>query len=382
VKDENLINREQSFSFGHYYRLNDLQYFRTMAGIKIPSVIKASCWIIGLGLVLGIAALWLPWVQTTSGLGQVTTLDPRDRVQDISATVSGRVAEWFVQDADFVSAGDPIVRIEDVDGQLIPRLEAQLQAAQRKYNAAQEAVSTAQIDYRRQQELFEEGLSSRLSFEQARIKVQQLTVDVESATAELNQAETALSRQGSQLIRAPRDGTILHVEAGDSATMVTAGQQLARFMPANTERAVQLFIDGRDIGLVQQGRDVRLQFEGWPAFQFSGRPDISVGTFKGEVVFVEPSAGLNGRFRVLVKQPEITEECMRADLVNGLPRMGECGWPPESFVRLGANVRGWVLLETVSLGFEIWRLLNNFPPVSNTTSTTSQSTFQSTTQGQ
>lgn len=372
MSKDQLINKEQPFSFGHPYQTNDLQYFRTMASIRIPSAIKATCWIIGIGLILGIAALWLPWVQTTSGMGQVTTLDPRDRVQDISATVSGRIAEWYVQDADYVKAGDPLVRIEDVDEQLIQRLEAQLQAAQRKFTAAQEAVNTAEIDYRRQQELFEEGLSSRLSFEQARIKVQQLTIDLEQAAAELNQAETNLSRQGSQLIRAPRDGTILHVEAGDSATMVSAGQPLARFMPANTQRAVQLYIRGRDIGLVQPGRDVRLQFEGWPAFQFSGRPDISVGTFRGEVVFVEPSAGLDGRFRVLVKEPEPTEGCMRADLVNGLPRMGECGWPPESFVRLGANVRGWVLLETVTLGFEIWRLLNNFPPVSANASAAAQ----------
>lgn len=372
MSNEQPINTDQPFSFGHPYQTSDLQYFRTLASIRIPSAIKATCWIIAIGLVLGIAALWLPWVQTTSGMGQVTTLDPRDRVQDISATVSGRIAEWYVQDADYVKAGDPIVRIEDVDEQLIQRLEAQLQAAQRKFTAAQEAVNTADIDYRRQQELFEEGLSSRLSFEQARIKVQQLTIDLEQAAAELNQAETNLSRQGSQLIRAPRDGTILHVEAGDSATMVNAGQPLARFMPANTQRAVQLYIRGRDIGLVQPGRDVRLQFEGWPAFQFSGRPDISVGTFRGEVVFVEPSAGLDGRFRVLVKEPEPTEGCMRADLVNGLPRMGECGWPPESFVRLGANVRGWVLLETVTLGFEIWRLLNNFPPVSTSASAAAQ----------
>ncbi len=358
------VNSTQKFSFGHAYRQNHLQYFMTLDRIKIPGAVKVSCWIICVGLALGIAALWLPWVQTTSGTGQVTTLKPADRVQDISAMVSGRIAEWYVQDADFVQAGDPIVRIEDVDDQLLARLEAQRQAAQRKFNATQGAVDTAQIDYRRQEQLFEEGLSSRLSFEQARIKVQQLTVSLEEASAELNQAETSLSRQGSQLVLAPRDGTILHVEAGDTATMVSVGQPLASFMPANSERAVQLYIDGRDIGLVQQGRDVRLQFEGWPAFQFSGRPDLAVGTFRGEVVFVEPSARLDGSFRVLVQEPPRTEDCLQAELVNGIPRTGECGWPPESFVRLGANVRGWILLETVSLGFEMWRLLNNFPPVS------------------
>lgn len=354
----------QRFSFGHQYHDEQLDELEAMDRIGIPSAIKVSCWIICLGLILGIAALWIPWVQTTSGIGQVTTLNPSDRVQNISAAVSGRIAEWYVQDADFVEAGSPIVRIEDVDEQLLPRLQAQLDAAQRKYAAAQSAVSTAEIDYRRQEQLFEEGLSSRLSFEQARIKVQQLTVSLEEATTELNQAETSLSRQGSQIVLAPRDGTILHVEAGDTATIVTAGQPLASFMPANSERAVQIYIDGRDIGLVQPGRDVRLQFEGWPAFQFSGRPDLAVGTFRGEVLFVEPSARVDGSFRVLVKEPESAEDCLRAELQDGIPRMGECGWPPESFVRLGANVRGWILLETVSLGFEMWRLLNNFPPVS------------------
>lgn len=365
-------DRDQQFSFGHQYRSEQLEQLLTMERIGIPSALKVSCWIISLGLLLGIAALWIPWVQTTSGTGQVTTLNPSDRVQNISAMVSGRIAEWYVQDADFVEAGSPIVRIEDVDGQLLPRLQAQLEAARRKFNAAQSAVSTADIDYRRQEQLFEEGLSSRLSFEQARIKVEQLTVSLEEATTELNQAETSLSRQGSQIVLAPRNGTILHVEAGDTSTIVSAGQPLASFMPANSERAVQIYIDGRDIGLVQPGRDVRLQFEGWPAFQFSGRPDLAVGTFRGEVVFVEPSARLDGSFRVLVKEPESAEDCLRAELQDGIPRMGECGWPPESFVRLGANVRGWILLETVSLGFEMWRLLNNFPPVSATSATQSQ----------
>jgi hypothetical protein len=30
-------------------------------------------------------------------------------------------------------------------------------------------------------------------------------------------------------------------------------------------------------------------------------------------------------------------------------------------VRLGAKVRGWVLMDTVKVWFELWRLLNDFP---------------------
>ena len=363
---------KQTFSFGKPYQEDQLSNLNALASIGIPRVVRVSCWIIFINLVIGISGLWIPWVQTTSGSGQVTTLNPSDRVQSISALVTGRIAEWYVQDADYVEAGDPIIRIQDIDDQLIVRLQLQLDAARRKIEASQEAVTTAQIDYQRQKNLFAEGLASQLSFEQARIKVQQMTVSLEEARSEFNQAETALSRQGSQLVVAPRNGTIIHVEAGDTATIVSAGQPLATFMPADTERAVEIMIDGRDIGLVHPGRQVRLQFEGWPAFQFSGRPDLAVGTFRGEVVFVEPSARLDGRFRVLVKEPLYSEDCLESEVINGIPRMGECGWPPESFVRLGATVRGWILLETVPLGFELWRLLNSFPPINVTNASSSE----------
>lgn len=363
---------KQTFSFGKPYQEDQLSNLNALASIGIPRVVRVSCWIIFISLVIGISGLWIPWVQTTSGSGQVTTLNPSDRVQSISALVTGRIAEWYVQDADYVEAGDPIIRIQDIDDQLIVRLQLQLDAARRKIEASQEAVTTAQIDYQRQKDLFAEGLASQLSFEQARIKVQQMTVSLEEARSEFNQAETALSRQGSQLVVAPRNGTIIHVEAGDTATIVSAGQPLATFMPADTERAVEIMIDGRDIGLVHPGRQVRLQFEGWPAFQFSGRPDLAVGTFLGEVVFVEPSARLDGRFRVLVKEPLNSEDCLESEVINGIPRMGECGWPPESFVRLGATVRGWILLETVPLGFELWRLLNSFPPINVTNASSSE----------
>ena len=363
---------KQTFSFGKPYQEDQLSNLNALASIGIPRVVRVSRWIIFISLVIGISDLWIPWVQTTSGSGQVTTLNPSDRVQSISALVTGRIAEWYVQDADYVEAGDPIIRIQDIDDQLIVRLQLQLDAARRKIEASQEAVTTAQIDYQRQKDLFGEGLASQLSFEQARIKVQQMTVSLEEARSEFNQAETALSRQGSQLVVAPRNGTIIHVEAGDTATIVSAGQPLATFMPADTERAVEIMIDGRDIGLVHPGRQVRLQFEGWPAFQFSGRPDLAVGTFRGEVVFVEPSARLDGRFRVLVKEPLNSEDCLESEVINGIPRMGECGWPPESFVRLGATVRGWILLETVPLGFELWRLLNSFPPINVTNASSSE----------
>lgn len=355
---------ELQFSYHHDYAASHLAGLTCLHDIRLPRLLRSIAWLVmALVVAAAIALALVPWVQTTMGPGRVTTLDPRDRVQNISALVSGRIAEWYVRDAAVVKAGDPIVRIVDVDDELVERLTMQLQAAQRKLAAARDATRTAQIDLARREALFAEGLASRLELEQASIRVQQLRIAEEQALGEVNDAEVNLSRQGSQLVVAPRDGTIMHVEAGDVATMVSAGQALATFLPANAERVVELYLEGRDIGLVHPGRKVRLQFDGWPAFQFSGLPEFAVGTFAGEVVFVEPNARTDGSFRVLVAEDKLESGCFGVDTRPGLNVAGNCGWPPESFVRLGASVQGWVLLETVPLGYELWRLMNNFPPV-------------------
>jgi multidrug resistance efflux pump len=354
----------ERFSYRASYPAFQLEHMTSFGRIGVPRVLRIlAMLLVSVALISGMGLTWIPWVQTTSGYGRVTTLDPADKIQRISALVSGRVAQWYVQDGDSVAKGDPIVRIVDVDDDLVARLNTQMGAAQRKFEAAREAVQTAELDLARRERLVEQGLASRLEFEQARIRVQQLRVSEEEALGELNQAQVNLSRQGSQLVVAPRDGTILHVEAGDAATIVSAGQAIATFMPAEFERVVELFIEGRDIGLVWPGRKVRLEFETWPAFQFSGIPEFAVGTFAGEVSFVEPGAGADGRFRVLVKETEPEAQCSDpVEMRPGLNVAGNCGWPPENFVPLGASSRGWILLDRVPLGYELWRLMNNFPP--------------------
>jgi len=358
------MNSNQNFSIARSLDDKYMSHMSCLDRIRPPAPLKVVAWTLVLGFALcAIALTFVPWVQTTTGPAKVTAMNPSDRVQSINAIVSGRIAQWYVNDGDSVAAGDPIVRIQDIDNDLLTRLEAQLDAAQKKFEAAEEAVATARIDYERREELFNEGLVSRYDYEQARIKVQELLVNQQEATGDLNSARVNLSRQGSQLVTAPRDGTIVHVEAGDTATIVSAGTLLASFMPANVERAVEIYIDGRDIGLVYPGRQVRLEFEGWPAFQFSGIPDHAIGTFGGEVIFVEPSARADGTFRVLVREREDALDCFGERGPEFASNTIDCKWPPESFIRLGANARGWVLLDTVSLGFELWRLLNNFPPV-------------------
>ena len=318
----------------------------TLDSIRVPAPTRVLAILVVLLAVAGAAALWFtPWVQTVSGRGEVTALDPRDRQQDINALVGGRIDEWFVRDGSTVAAGDPIVRLVDNDPQLLERLRDERAAVERRVEAIRLQVETAEYDYERQQTLHEDGLASRLDMEEARIQLEELRSQLADARARLQQAEVRLSRESMQTVRAPRAGTILDLAAGGTATRIRQGERVARFVPADVERAVQLYLDGRDAALVEPGRKVRLQFEGWPAVQFGGWPSVAVGTFGGEVAVVDRSANRAGRFRVMV-----------------VPDPDAPAWPEERFVRLGTQARGWVLLDTVRLGYELWRQLNNFPP--------------------
>jgi len=321
--------------------------FKTLNGIRMPKVMTTIAVMLLLSVtVAGVFVSFVPWVQTASGPGSVTSLDPFDREQDINALVSGRIEEWFVRDGSSVSRGDPIVKIADNDPQLLDRLNSERSQVELQLSAARSALTTAQRDAERMSSLLADGLVSERDVEQATLKVEDFRGRLAELNAQLNRLDTSLSRQSEQIVRAPRDGVIVSVTGGDTSTYVSTGQSLARFVPGSPERVLQILINGRDVALVQPGAEARIQFEGWPAVQFSGWPSVAVGTFEGRVVAVDPSAQPDGRFRVLIAEDPDAE----------LP------WPEERYVRFGAAARAWVLLETVPLGYELWRQMNSFPP--------------------
>lgn len=149
-------------------------------------------------------------------------------------------------------------------------------------------------------------------------------------------------------IRAPKTGLIQQWFGLEGSDTVKEGDQLFVLVPQSDELAVELMIDGNDMPLVKEGDLVRLQFEGWPAVQFVGWPSVAVGTFGGTVDRVFPTDDGKGNFRVLVIP------------ANQLAH--DDGWPDERFLRQGVQANGWVLLNRVPLGYEVWRQINGFPP--------------------
>jgi RND family efflux transporter MFP subunit len=265
-------------------------------------------------------------------------------VQNIHATVSGKIKKWFVREGSFVKKGQPIMEVIDIDPNFLSRLQTENDAVKSQYEAAKSVTVTARFDYDRQTDLYKKGISSRKDMEQATIAYKNAQADEAQALANYTQVQSRLSRQESQVIPAPSDGTIVRLLVGTSSIVVNQGQVVAIFVPKSDQLSVQLFIQGKDLPLVHDGRKVRLQFEGWPAIQFSGWPSVAVGTFGGIVRVVDQTATPDGLFRVIV-----------------VPEEGE-KWPASQFIRQGTRVNGWILLNTVALGYELWRQFNGFPP--------------------
>ncbi len=150
-------------------------------------------------------------------------------------------------------------------------------------------------------------------------------------------------------VTAPRSGYIQQWFGLEGSDTVKEGDRLFVIVPDTDDLAVEMKISGNDMPLVHEGDRVRLQFEGWPAVQFVGWPSVAVGTFGGKVNRVFPTDDGKGNFRVVVT-PD-----------NHFDR--ENGWPDDRYLRQGVRTNGWVLLNKVPLGYEIWRQLNGFPPV-------------------
>lgn len=292
---------------------------------------------------------------------------------------------------------------------MVASAQNKIEAEEQQLVEHEAAFAQVQADYERQKTLYEEKIASQLKFQEAQRKLkegqakvekskayvraakndllskqserqakeQKAQVDIDYATATLKKAgadvaksesdvakaqsdltksqkelletETKVARQRSQSLHAPFDGFLTRITANQGTKILKEGDPICVIVPDTADRAVQVWLDGNDASLVQSGRHVRLQFEGWPAVQFAGWPSVAVGTFGGEVISIDATDDGKGKFRILV-----------------LPDESRHNWPNERFLRQGVRANGWVLLDQVPLWYEIWRNMNGFPPVVST----------------
>ena len=421
----------------------DKYHLHALGTLSTPRTARRFArWMQGIILVLFVI-LFLPWQQNISGTGSVTALSTQDRPQTVQNIVGGRIEAWYVQEGDYVKAGDTLAILSEtkdeyIDPQVLPRVQEQidakqqgivgyenkitassqqlaalrkaltlsLQKAENKLKQARMKVVSDSTDLvaiqknyeitqnrlARYEEGYKSGLFSLSDLESRRLKAQEEAAKVISqqnkldiarqelinarielgslqteyeekiakassdrssavssqaeAVAELSKLQNKYAsvaiRQGNYVVRAPQAGYVVRAMKAGIGETIKEGETIATLQPENPAIAVELYVNPMDVSLVSPGREVRLEFDGWPALQFAGWPGVSVGTFGGQVAVIDRIGSTNGKFRLLVR-----------------PKPGE-EWP--AAIRQGSGVYGWVMLSNVPVWYEIWRQLNGFPP--------------------
>ena len=152
-----------------------------------------------------------------------------------------------------------------------------------------------------------------------------------------------ISRGNQKWLIAPQDGQIIKAKKSGINEIVKEGEMIVEMVPTQIDFAIELFVEPMDLILINRGQKVRMIFDGFPAIVFSGWPNNSYGTFGGEISMVENNRNENGKFRILV-----------------IPDSDQKGWPKE--LKTGTGARGFALLNTVPIWYELWRQINGFPP--------------------
>jgi multidrug resistance efflux pump len=171
--------------------------------------------------------------------------------------------------------------------------------------------------------------------------------EIAGTTGELAKNKNVLanyiSRGNQKWLIAPQDGQIIKAKKSGINEIVKEGEMIVEMVPTKIDHAVELFIEPMDLILINPGQKIRMIFDGFPAIVFSGWPDNSYGTFAGEVLMVENNRNENGKFRILV-----------------IPDNQQKQWP--TALKTGTGARGFALLNTVPVWYELWRQINGFPP--------------------
>ncbi|WP_297762498.1 HlyD family secretion protein [uncultured Muriicola sp.] len=148
----------------------------------------------------GLIVLFLPWTQTISGKGYLTTRNPEHRPQTIQSPIPGRIEKWYVQEGDFVTKGDTILFISEVkneyfDPNLIERTGDQIKSksmAVTSYQGKVKALNSQVIALNRERLLKLEQARNKLL--QANLKVQSDSIDLEAAKTNLTIAQRQFER--------------------------------------------------------------------------------------------------------------------------------------------------------------------------------------------
>jgi HlyD family secretion protein len=236
----------------------------------------------------------LPPTSASAGSRASGKIEPKKTV-NISAQSMGRVTRLAVNEGDRVKAGQFLLQIDPVAAEsAVRRDEASVAAARTGLEQSRIGVKSAQTsldfarqNFKRQEELWAAGLTTRENYDKAQNELEARQVDLRAREQEVLTREEQLRQQAAGLtstqhslrqshFESPFDGIVTrrNVEVGDTAvvgTMNNPGTVLLTIADMSVIEA-EIEVDETDIPLVQMGQQAKVTIDA-----------IADRTFKGHV---------------------------------------------------------------------------------------------------
>ncbi len=288
---------------------------------------------------------------------EVQLSSARNRVEQAENTVSSDRADLVAAQNFYATARARLARYEegyknglfsltDIETRRLKLQEdlAKVTAQRNKLASSIEGLAIARIELANLRAKYGQDLAKTLSDRSSAVSSR---ASSEGEVASLrNKISNVEVRRSLYVVRAPQTGYIVRALKAGIGETIKEGESIATLQPEAPLLAAEVYVRAMDVPLIQRGRTVRLQFDGFPAIQFSGWPSAAVGTFGGVVTVIDVVNSPGGKYRLLVRPTQ--------------PLPGDQPWPRQ--LRLGSGVQGWVILDSVPVWYEIWRQLNGFPP--------------------
>lgn len=210
----------------------------------------------------------------TEGIEVVGTLSPKYQAE-LKSEYGGVVARVYVNDWAKVRKGDPLLKVDTREGEvLLQKAKAALAMAKAGQLEAEAAVARADREYDRAVKLLESGLLTRQGMDDARTQQEAAAARIAAAKAQVAAAGEdvahATTRLSKAVIRSPFDGTVAErlVNAGD---LVGEMQKVVFRLVDNRLLELTASVPSTEMAALRVGQPVRFSTDAFPGREFDGK---------------------------------------------------------------------------------------------------------------
>jgi RND family efflux transporter MFP subunit len=216
-----------------------------------------------------------------------------DKYISVGTRIPGRIEKFFVDEADRVKAGDPLVQLDDRD------YKAALESAKARLGVTRANAQLHRIEAERARKLRAANVASQAELDAAETQLRVDQAQVAQLEADIEQAQVNLDYT---LLRAPTDGVILAKlkEVGEMAVPggFAGSGELIRMANLTSLRA-EVDVSEADLSRVRLGQRAQVVPDAYPDKRYDAEvvklyPQVNrqKGTLKVEVQILEPDETL------------------------------------------------------------------------------------------